>query len=377
MGVSSKVTINGQAFKKGLRLGGKNIVEDLITGQLTTDMLKGQNKQQWIEAIGGDQVTRLMGFSLAKNVKVAQKQEAMAVAKYFQILVSNTPMDEEYVYNAAEYEDRISPSARAQWKELSKEKRRIFSKIWYLDNYTPKIRNALNANEQAVLEIGQAMSRANQTIELENRISDINKEIEELKKQKEEFFEKRHKPDNDYVRGDWVLTFRGVRFKAFQTSRSTSADVYFSKEDFEVVDDFNSITKIANIIQEKTKDGVVGGGFKVSNDNPRAAMLEYGGYDTGDSGPNIGSKYAHGVKNSHTWQAPKGFYRLTNAMWNDIAKDTKTGRYQSYIRKWINADLSNFSVADVDSAEVKKFLKKKTVRTDEIDLSKLTKGRVK
>lgn len=347
MGVSSKITINGQTFKKGLRLNGANIVEQLVTGQLTVEDLKRPTTWTNGGSLGGDQVTRLMGFNLAKNVKVAQKQEAMAVAKYFQILVANTPMDEEYRYVAM---DEI------KFKKDIKDKRRELRKELL------KLERSSSVNQEKA-----------------EREKEVRKLIREIDHDEESFEnrERKHKPDNDYVRGDWVLTFRGVRFKAFQTSRSISADVYFSKEDFETVDDFNSITKIANIIQEKTKDGVVGGGFKVSNDNPRAAMLEYGGYDTGDSGPNIGSKYAHGVKDKHTWQAPKGFYRLTNALWNDIAKDTKTGRYQSYIRKWINADLSNFSVADVDSAEVKKLLKKKSVRTNEIDLNKLTKGKVK
>lgn len=355
MGISSKVTINGQTFKKGLRLSGKNIVEDLITGQLTTDMLKGRNKEQWIEAVGGDQVTRLMGFNLAKTVKVAQKQESMAVAKYFQILVANTPMDDEY-----KYKDFNDPT-NVYSEEQKARKAFIRKKLEELRTKPKKKKTQKDYDKESFLQ-GKLDSFYEQ--DRENKMGIVTRT---------------HKPDKDYVRGDWILTFRGVRFKAFQTSRSTSADVYFSKEDFEVVDDFNSITKIVNIIQERTKDGVVGGGFKVSNDNPRAAMLEYGGYDADDSGPYVGTKYGHkhGVNDSHTWQAPKGFYRLTNALWNDIAKDTKTGRYQSYIRKWINADLSNFSVADVDSAEVKKFLKKKTVRTDEIDLNKLTKGRVK
>lgn len=352
MGVSSKVTINGQTFKKGLRLNGANIVEQLVTGQLTVKDLERPTTWTNGGSLGGDQVTRLMGFNLAKNVKVAQKQESMAVAKYFQILVSNTPMDEEYIYRSKVWTKdglnlKLSDAQRAEWKRLAKERDR-----------------AEKANE--VDERG--FSKADIIQEQINKIT---------QNPEQDWTERKHKPDNDYVRGDWVLTFRGVRFKAFETARNIGADVYFSKEDFEVVDDFNSITKIANIIQEKTKDGVVGDGFKVSNDNPRAVMLEYGGYDTGNSGPNIGSKYAHGVKDKHTWQAPKGFYRLTNALWNDIAKDTKTGRYQSYIRKWINADLSNFSVADVDGAEVKKLLKKKTVRTNEIDLNKLTKGKVK
>lgn len=370
MGVSSKVTINGQTFKKGLRLNGANIVEQLVTGQLTVEDLKRPTTWTNGGSLGGDQVTRLMGFNLAKNVKVAQRQETLAVAKYFQILVSNTPIDEEYTYRGKVYNLdglKLSDRQRAEWKRLAKERDKARAKN-EVDEEKYKL------HEKAVLELDY--SKASKITFDKAKL--IQKQIDNiLMNPEQDWTERLHKPDNDYVRGDWVLIFRGVRFKAFETSRSIGADVYFSKEDFEVVDDFNSITKIANIIQEKTKDGVVGGGFKVTNDNPRAAMLEYGGYEGGNSGPNIGSRYAHGVKDKHTWQAPKGFYRLTNAMWNDIAKDTKTGRYQSYIRKWINADLSNFSVADVDSAEVKKLLKKKTVRTNEIDLNKLTKGKVK
>jgi hypothetical protein len=355
MGISAKVTINGQAFKKGLRIGGKNIVEDLITGQLTTDMLKGQNKEKWIEAIGGDQVTRLMGFNLSKNVKKAQSQEVMAVAKYFQILVANTPMDDEY-----KYKDFNDPT-NVYSEEQRARKAFIRKKLEELRTKPKKKKTQEDYKKEAFL------------------LDKLDSFYEQDKTNKMGIVTRTHKPDNDYVRGDWVLTFRGVRFKAFQTSRSTDADVYFSKEDFERVDDFNSIVKIAKIIQDNTKDGVIGGGFKVINNNPRAAMLEYGGYESDNSGPYVGTKYGlkHGVNDNYVWQAPKGFYRLTNAMWNDIAKEVKTGKYQSHIHKWITADLSNFSVSDVDSEMVKKLLKKKTVRTNEIDLNKLTKGKVK
>jgi hypothetical protein len=355
MGISSKVTINGQTFKKRLRLNGANIVEQLVTGQLTAKDLERPTTWKHGGSLGGDQVTRLMGFNLAKNVKVAQKQESMAVAKYFQILVANTPMDDEY-----KYKDFNDPT-NVYSEEQRARKAFIRKKLEELRTKPKKKKTQKDYDREYFLQ------------------DKLETFYEQDRENKMGIVTRTHKPDKDYVRGDWILTFRGVRFKAFETARGTSADVYFSMDDFKVVDDFKSITKIAQIIQEKTKDGVIGGGFKVSNDNPRAAMLEYGGYDADDSGPFVGTKYGHkhGVNDSHVWQAPKGFYRLTNALWNDIAKDTKTGRYQSYIRKWINADLSNFSVADIDGAEVKKLLKKKTVRTNEIDLNKLTKGKVK
>lgn len=350
MGISAKVKINGQPLTKNLRLSGSNIVEQLITGQIKAEDLRRSTTFEQLGSLGGDQVTRLAGFNLTKDILVAEREESMAVAKYFQILVSNTPIDEKYryigkVYTADGLNLRLSESQRAKWKELSKQR-------------------------QKELKKGTAAGDSNAE-KLQKQIDDITQNPEE------ETTERIHYPDKDSVRGDWVLIFRGQRFKAFETSRNCGADITFSKELFENVDDFSSVTKIAIAIHNATSDSEVGGGFKVVNDNPRAAMLEYGHYEVENSTPKIGSRYAHGITNKHTYQAPKGFYRLTNALWNDIARDAKTGRYQKHIEEWINKDLRNFNVADIDTDVMKKLLKKKTVSTDEINLKKLTKGKVK
>lgn len=379
MSISAKVKINGQTFKKGLRLSGLSIVEQVLTGQLTSEDLKRPTTYEQGSSFGNDIVIRLAGFNLAKNVKKARIQEELAVAKYFQILVSNTPIDEEYVYNAVEYTDRISSASRARWKELSKEKQKLFNKIYYLDNYTSTVKKRKNYHEQVTSELDEAFAKSDVAIEYENRIEDINLEIKELKKSKEEdFIPRTHKPDNDYIRGDWVLVYRGVRYQAFKTDRDNGADVYFSEDLFEKIDDFKSVTKIAEILHNNVGNGIIGGGLRTINDNPKYKVLEYGGYIT-ESEAKEGTRYhkPHGVTNKHSYQAPKGYHRLVAAMWNDIAKDAKTGRYQKYITEWTKKDMGSFDVSNVDTKVMKKLLKKRTVSANEVNLKQLTKGAVK
>lgn len=368
MGV--KVKINGQPFKKGMRLNGANIIEQLITREITASDLSRQTTKELLAAgkldsLGGDQVTRLAGFNLAKNVKRARIQEELAVAKYFQILVSNTPMDEEYDYQSTE--EKFSESQKEKWKE-ARAKRSEWTKKYWAANFDTA------SSKQETLETHR--------IAREEALAEIRKYDDiaaTLEASKEGFRTRIHKPDDDYVRGDWVLEFRGVKYQAFKTSRDSGASVFFDMEDFVTPDDDEAVKRIADVLHNHEGNGIVGGGFKVKNDNPRAAMLEYGGYEAEDGTPKVGRPYGkeHGVKNKHTYQAPKGFYRLTNALWNDIAKDAKSGRYQSYILKWLKTDLSNFNVSDVNSEAVKKLLRKRTVSTDDVQSAKLTpKGKV-
>lgn len=237
-------------------------------------------------------------------------------ATYFYTLVSNTPIDEQYTkqgdyYNSGE---KINYWARAR---IAVKRRKNHS--------------SLDENKS---------------------IAEIEEELREkgTKITNTYYRTKTHKPDRESVRGDWVMTFRGVTFKAFNSQpnkkgKSVSPDVYFDEDDFR-----NPITEEA--FSAFSKDYYTEGGkirnsaFKpfiwslaekiakvvpadendnspvVENVNPRWVMLEYGQYQSDKNGPWKGSgKYGlpHGVtSNGFSYQAPMGFKRVVDAQFNAI-----------------------------------------------------------
>lgn len=162
---------------------------------------------------------------------------------------------------------------------------------------------------------------------------------------------RKHFKDEHYVRGDWMMTFRGCIVKAFNTeaepgSSSVTYDYQFSEEDFELDNSFitlegalereSKILKIANKLMELTEDAgyepeLDKNGIPVYNSesfscpctnvNPRWAQLEFGWYKYKDSDPSERTgidgaplKYKHGLKSGYSYQAPKGFIGVTNFM---------------------------------------------------------------
>lgn len=286
----------------------------------------------------------------------------LLAATYFYTLVSNTPIDEKYRgVDRDNYWSRPRLSIKKQTSAKS-----------YKDpnKSLPEIKKELNENRTKILNT--------------------------------RLVEREHKPDEESVRGDWVMTFRGVTFKAFDSepannSENVTAQVCFKPEDFmNPVTDLNMpvdsdslytikkdkdgneikqikntvakpyIWKIAEIIAKNTEpsDDI---SIEAHNINPRWQILEFGGYKSKNSGPWKGSgKYGrqHGVKNGFSWQAPIGFKRVTDAQYNAIItksslyKNSKGayGNASSYTRP--NRDLSwNFDITKMDQSQYTKLRK--------------------
>lgn len=234
-------------------------------------------------------------------------------ATYFQMLVSNTPIDEPYSY-----------------------KRKIVKS---------KKTKGLSKNGLKALSVNEVAKSAN--------VSIGEREYE-------------HKPDNSDVRGDWILTFRGKRIKAFDTEPfkygpmlgSPDADLVLSREYFEKKVDQESIKIIAKKLYMLTKDSEdFSSTFSKENINPLWRVLEKGGYkNTSDPKTGPGGKYTHGVTDTHlTYQAPYGFIAITDATWDVL---TSSGAWPGYVYDFVNGDMNKLDVSDINSKLMKKVLDK-------------------
>lgn len=242
------------------------------------------------------------------------------MAAYFQILVSNTPIDEDYEYQA---------------EEISTYKKK-----------TDRMK--------------------------EGRITQIKTSIKT----------KHHAADKVSVRGDWVLTFRGKTFKAFDSepekgSVQVSPDSYFSEEYFDKGVDTGSMMKMAEAIMDATGKDFDEKRLEelekerldptqcVTNINPRWQVLETGGYNRNPAtlSPRKGTKYGleHGTKNGFTYQAPHGFIRLTNALWSELSE---TGKWADIVQAFVSGkqykvkSLISLDVKDTSSPLVRKLMKR-------------------
>lgn len=289
----------------------------------------------------------------------------LLAATYFYTLVASTPIDEPY---------RLQMNKEGALSEKR--------------NYWDRARIAIKKQTAA-----KSYKDGNKSL------AEIAKELEAKGRSRilnTHYVSREHKPDEESVRGDWVMTFRGVTFKAFDSepasnSESVTAQVCFNEEDFmnpvtdmnmkvdsdeiytikkdkdgnEIRRIKNSITKpyiwkIAEIIAAHTEpsDDI---SVEAHNINPRWQVLEYGGYKSGNSGPWAGSgKYGrkHGVKNGFSWQAPMGFKRIVDAQYNSIITHSSlykqsNGRYgnaSSYTRPNRSLDW-NFDISKMDASE--------------------------
>lgn len=242
------------------------------------------------------------------------------MAAYFQILVSNTPIDEDYEY---------------QVEEISTYKKK-----------TDRVK--------------------------EGRITQIKTSIKT----------KHHKADKVSVRGDWVLTFRGKTFKAFDSepekdSIQMSPDLFFGEEYFDKGVDTTSMIKMAEIIMDATGKDFDEKRFEemenekldptlcVTNINPRWQILETGGYNRNPAtlSPSKGTKYGleHGTNAGFAYQAPRGFIRLTNALWSELSE---TGKWADIVQAFVSgkqnkvSSMISLDVKDTSSPLVRKLMKR-------------------
>lgn len=198
-------------------------------------------------------------------------------ACFFQILVSNTPIDEPYKY---------------------KERREVYE----FDDVSP-YKDVLIENESKTASAYYQTTRTGK---------EIFEEREKTRKKVVKYIDRVHIPDKDVVRNDWVFRYKGKDFKP----TDSEFEGCFDKKA-----DYTSIRKIATIFkQHSMNSGIKGISFTYQNTNPRWEQLEYGGYvQNYNSGPWKGTgKYGfeHGVKDHFTYQAPNGWLRLIEAQWN-------------------------------------------------------------
>lgn len=230
----------------------------------------------------------------------------LACATYFQILVSNTPMDEDYDYKTTTVTS---------------------SRLKYYD------KNGNLKDEDTLAK------------EADVRYSEVTRH---------------HKADTKYVRGDWTIAFRGKVFKAFETEPEKGAatpnyDYVFTKDLFYKKADKKSCEKIADIMFEVTKNSdpllLLDNTFQENNSNPRMLFLEYGGYYTRKGTPVRGAKYTHGVDETLlTYQAPYGFWEIARAQWDDLVS---SGRWAGSIDQYVNFRANKLDVSKVESAAMK------------------------
>lgn len=262
------------------------------------------------------EITRESTLTIAKIKKQYindMQYQCQIAATFFQILVSWTPIDENYSYKARKINKGSSPSSLYKVrKDGSISKRQLKE-----PNLTSK------------------------------KVTHIADEIK--------------------VRADWILTVNGINFKAFKSEQADYNDPIprgavtnqFREEDFIYTGDENAIKEITLKIYEKVmkkKPTEIKWSYK--NINPRWELLEKGGYeyDTVDENGNPTyhtglSQYGfkHGIKNHFTYQAPNGFISLTEAYYMN-----QVGKNRGYITKFLNNKGFNIDIQDTDSEFINK-----------------------
>lgn len=265
----------------------------------------------------------LIGKNLINNKKsISIKHDVdfgcLLAATYFYTLVSNTPVDEPYR------------------KEVGQK-----LNVWDRPSFTVKDGKVIKGEEQLRDEISKNGTRIKRT-----RYRTVT-----------------HIPDEESVRGDWVLYFRGKTFKAYHSQpnkkgKSVAVDCYFTEDDFRNPITESSFDDIKSAFYNKNGDikntafkpyiwtlaeriqKVVGDSHSdeympvVENLNPRWSILEYGRYKSEPNGPWAGvGTYGlpHGVTNKgFSYQAPMGFKRIVDAQYNAIITASAVYNKQKY-----------------------------------------------
>lgn len=236
-----------------------------------------------------------------------QHYGSLVAAGFFQLLVSNTPIDEPYDY-----------IERRKYIKKGKAK--------YTDEMVTKDGKRIKY-ELPDEEIYEQWTTGSSV------------EYKEIKRH--------HEPDTDVVRNDWEFNYKGRIFKP--------TDKCFEGKDIELFGkpgDRSAIAKIAVIFEKETaKSKIRTHNFTYKNTNKRWEQLEYGGYPNSNSGPWKGSgKYQkeHGVKDHFTYQAPHGWLRLIEAQWNMVFEQ---GSDFDFVEAFIKEQASDVSVVAEEFVE--------------------------
>ena len=235
---------------------------------------------------------------------------SVLAASFFQILVSNTPLDEEYDYETEEEE------VRTRNKRLR----------------------------------GKDVDSSGKLVTIVKDEYDFADEVEVFTYKRKR--KRHHKPDNDSVRYSWNLHYKGRTFTSKELGEKCTGC-------FDKKANSASIKAIAEYIHSKTKDSPVDNpNFTYDNSNRRWEQLEYGGYTSKNSGPFSGAKYGslyqHGVTNGFSWQAPKGYVRAAEALWNTLAE---SDFMWSSIADFLNSSAIQLDVSKTRSELMQKLMK--------------------
>lgn len=146
-----------------------------------------------------------------------------------------------------------------------------------------------------------------------------------------------HEADNIQCRLDWYLDCNGVKI--------TARDLYNQRESiFDKYNDKDAIDFIRDVILDKIMNLDINKiDISIGNENPYFATLEYGGYDVSDSKIKVDSDgIGHGVKNSHSVQAPVGMLRITQMELSSmVASNAKTPLSTRFRRQSTTQELSD------------------------------------
>ena len=213
----------------------------------------------------------ILPIEAVKNYYIRSNYGDVVAACFFQLLVSNTPIDEPY--------SGLRKRKYYTTKQVSSYDKEVYDGETYYYNKTAE---------------------------------EIYKEKEANREVKYYYEHFTHTPDDEVVRNDWVFVYKG---KAFHPTDSEFAGC------FDKPGDFNSVKQIATVFKTYSSTSKIKSvSFSYHNTNPRWEQLEYGGYpQENNSGPWKGSGkygYMHGIKDHFTYQAPYGYLRLIEAQWN-------------------------------------------------------------
>lgn len=295
-----------------------------------------------------------------------------AAVKFF-LYVSNTPLDERYTYT-------VTVPAHEKLKRKRVKMVKYYNHIFG----TPVYRS----------------------------VEDIEKDAKETVMVPEKKYKKKHKPDQESVRGDWVMTFRGVKFKAFETEPSEYG--LFDDSDYTMYKswfDFNnkrlftlqdaeqraeSIEKIAKFLYEKTHEnykpvlnengipifGKESFDCPMTNLNPRWEQLEKGTYVKSLEQKNTGPKHYHGTTGGYSFQAPQGFIKRTDEYISSLTTNksgnakmastlinrfvttyrSKSSNFETYYKRWVEPSFLNVTQKDPNFKNTRKFTKDEVVK---------------
>jgi len=247
-------------------------------------------------------------------------------ALFFYLLVSNTPMDEDYEYTyrktylthgRTKYTEKISADEQLSLFRNSEFEGSVKTKNGIVE------RKFSFKSDTGVKEL--TIARDYQDIMREKKANAqlVTKEYTTM-----------HKADESFVRYDWEFMYKGFKFTPTvveaELRGSFGEDVFTDKKiNLKVVD------AIANYFYRVTKDrDNTNEKFTYTNTNPRWELLEYGGYENDSVKISSGPKYKHGVRDNFVYQAPKGFLRLIEAQWNMLIES-------GAIYNGVNSILSN------------------------------------